>query len=178
MPNQISSAVDKTLLERITADNDFIKYYISNVEFANKIIETNSGNLFQKFLQKTITTEEEVLFLKQLNLNSKKEFNDIAANLRTQVIAFATKFPELRKLSEKEQKELLVNAFKNLSTDNSISIKFVKARYITPEQCFWTWMACNSACFIACSGTEGNQCYWECSAYCAALYGFCWAISE
>ena len=72
MPNRISSAVDKTLLERITADNDFIKYYISNVEFANKIIETNSGNLFQKFLQKTITTEEEVLFLKQLNLNSKK----------------------------------------------------------------------------------------------------------
>ena len=145
MPNRINSTVDKTLLERITADNDFIKYYISNVEFANKIIETNSGNLFQKFLQKTITTEEEVLFLKQLNLNSKKEFNDIAVNL---------------------------------STDNSISIKFVKARYITPEQCFWTWMACNTACFIACSGTEGNQCYWECSAYCAALYGFCWAISE
>ena len=145
MPNRINSTVDKTLLERITADNDFIKYYISNVEFANKIIETNSGNLFQKFLQKTITTEEEVLFLKQLNLNSKKEFNDIAVNL---------------------------------STDNSISIKFVKARYITPEQCFWTWMACNTACFIACSGTEGNQCYWECSAYCAALYGFCWAISQ
>ncbi len=174
----ISCSTEAELISRIAADNYFKNYYISNVEFANKVIETKAGTLFLKYIQKAITpNEQEVLFAK-MNVNSKKEFEAIAANLKNEAVSFFNKFPELKLLTEKGQKQLLVNAFKKVSTDNSIATKFANAKIITMEQCFWMWMGCNTLCFIGCTYSQNNECYWQCSAFCAGEYGLCWVTAE
>ena len=166
------------LVTKIAADNDFKNYYISNVKFANKVIETDAGSLFLKYTQKKITAEESNVLFAKMNVAGKEEFDAIAVNLRNEAVAFYTKFPGLKTMTEKEQKELLVNAFKRISTDKTITTKFVKARNVTPEQCFGWWMSCNTLCFIGCFNSQGNACYWECSGFCAVDYGVCWFIAS
>lgn len=174
----LSGSNYEELVNRLAADNDFKNYYISNVKFANKIIETNSGSLFLRYVQKKISPAECTILFRNLDVKSKKEFDGIAVNLGTQARAFFNKFPELKQGAEKEQKALLVNAFKKISTDDLVKPKFANARNITPEQCFLEWIACNTLCFIGCSYAETNQCYWECSGFCGGLYGVCWLIAE
>lgn len=170
--------VDESLLEKIVAEKDFREFYMRNVEFANKLLETKSGKLFQKYLQKSITEDEKFLLFKNLGLNDMKEFEGISINLRDLAIIFVNKFPTLKDMPEQQQKDLLVSAFKRLQNDNSIAPKLFRFRTITPEDCFWWWMACNTACVISCSSTQGNTCYWECGGICAGMYGLCWLWSE
>ncbi|MEO7306752.1 MAG: hypothetical protein ABIR78_06960 [Ferruginibacter sp.] len=174
LPNSSGLGANEDLANKIAIDNDFKNYYISNVKFANKLIESNAGSLFLKYIQNKITAEESTILFAKMNVAGKKEFDAIAVNLRNEAVAFFNKFPQLKLMAEKEQKELLVNAFKKISTDDLIKAKFVKAKYVTPEECFWWWMTCNTLCFIGCSYSEGNQCYWDCSGFCAGAYGLCW----
>ncbi|MFN0082073.1 MAG: hypothetical protein ACKVOM_06105 [Ferruginibacter sp.] len=178
IPTTIHNNIDEGLANKLAADNDFKNYYISNVKFANKIIETKAGGLFLKYIKNTIVADEQTILFAKMNVNGKKEFDEIAVNLKNEAVLFFNKFPELKLLPEKEQKELLVNAFRKLSTDKSISVKFVNAKLITMEQCFWIWMGCNTLCFIGCSYSETNACYWECAGFCAAEYSLCWFTAE
>ncbi len=178
----ISTAVPgsnyEELVNKLAADNDFKNYYISNVEFANKVIESKAGSLFLKYIQNSITVNEEAELLVKMNV-SKKEFNAIGAKLKNEALTFMQRFPELKLRSEKEQKQLLVNAFKKISTDYSVVIKFSKAKNITMEECFWSWAACNTLCAISCSYNENySACMWQCGAICGGAYGFCWFLAE
>lgn len=179
LPNYLHSNGDKPLVEKLAADKDFIKYYISNVEFANKVIETKSGILFHKFLEKTITKDEEELLLNQLGLRSKKEFNDMALDLKTAATTFLNKFTELNQMPEQAKKELLVNAFKKVETNKEISIKFISAKNPSAIECFWWWVSCATACAITCSSASAySECYWICEGICGGLYGVCWLQAE
>lgn len=169
---------EEELVNRLAMDYDFKKYYISNVEFANKVIETGAGTLLLKYFQNKTSAEESAILFAKMNVPGKKEFDAIAVNLKNEALAFFNKFPELKLRTEKEQKELLFSAFKKISADNSITTKFVKARNVTPEQCFWWWMVCNTACFIGCTYNNNNECYWQCAAFCAVEYGACWVIAS
>lgn len=168
----IITTIDEGLVNKLVADNDFKNYYISNVRFANKIIETKAGLLFQKYLQNNITPVERAELLAKMNVNTKNEFDAIAVNLQTEAIAFMNKFAELKQLPKKEQKELIINAFKKLNADKSITTTFVKAKNPSALECFWYWVTCGTACFIGCNGDQ--TCLWECEGFCAALYGLCW----
>lgn len=179
VPTTIHCNIDEGLVNKLAADNDFKNYYISNVKFANKIIETKAGSLFLKYIQNSITADEQLDLFAKMNVNSKKEFDAIAVNLRDDAVAFFNKFPELKLMPEKKQKELLVKAFRKLGTDKSIIIQFAKAKLITYEECFWIWMACNGLCAITCTyDTDYSYCMWQCTAACAASYGICWLIVE
>jgi hypothetical protein len=178
LPNSSILDANDALVNKIAADNDFKKYYISNVKFANKIIESDAGSLFLKYIQNKITADESAALFAKMNVNSKKEFDEIAVDLKNEAVTFYSKFPELKLKTEKEQKELLVSAFKRISTDNTIAIKFVKARNVRPEECFWWWMVCNTACFISCTYNNNNECYWECAGFCGVEYGACWIIAS
>jgi hypothetical protein len=170
--------VDETLVNKIAADNDFKKYYISNVEFANTIIETGAGSLFLKYIQKKITPGESADLFAKMNVSGKKEFDAIFINLKNEAVGFFNKFPKLKWMAEKEQKELLLHAFRKASTDNSITTKFIKTKNVRPEDCWWWWMVCNTACFIGCTYSNTNECYWECAGFCALEYAACWVIAE
>lgn len=175
----IHSNIEEGLINKLAADNDFKKYYISHVKFANKIIETKSGSLFHKYILNSITVDEQVDLFTKMNVTSKKEFDAIAVNLKDEGVAFFSKFPELKLMPEEEQKKLLVKAFRRLSVDKSINIKFEKSKLITYEECFWTWMACNSLCAITCTyDSDYSSCMWACTAACATLYGICWLMVE
>jgi len=177
-PNPSSLNTNDALVNKIAADNDFKNYYISNVKFANKVIETDAGSLFLKYIQNKITAEESTILFAKMNVTGKKEFDAIAVNLRNEALAFFNKFPELKQMAEKEQKELLVNALKKISADNTIAIKFVKARYITEGECFWAWVVCNGLCAIACTyNPDYSSCMWDCVGACGAAYGLCWFIA-
>jgi hypothetical protein len=179
VPPTILSNIKEGLVNKLAADYDFKNYYISNVKFANKIIETKAGSLFLKYIQNSITANEQADLFTKMKVNSKKEFDAIAVNLKDEAVAFFNKFPELKLIAENEQKESLVKAFKKLSTDKSISLKFVNAKLITMEECFSTWMACLGLCAITCTYDPNyNDCIWVCGGACSALYGACWLIAE
>lgn len=169
---------NEALVNRLAEDNDFKKYYISNVEFANKVIESRAGELFLKYIQNKITAEESAILFAKMNVSGKASFDAIAVKLKNEAVTYFNKFPELKLRAEKDQKELLFSAFKKISKDNSITIKFVKARIVTPEQCFWWYMVCNTACFIGCTYNNNNECYWQCAGLCAVEYGACWVLSS
>jgi hypothetical protein len=171
--------VEEDLINKLASDNDFINYYISNVKFANKIIERKAGSIFQKYIQNTISADEQADLFAKMNVNNKKEFDAIAVNSRNQAIFFFNKFPKLKLMPEKDQKELLINAFKKLSNDNYVTTKLVKAKNVTVDQCFWIWMACNSLCAMGCTyDPNWSNCMWQCTAACAASYGVCWLIAD
>lgn len=179
VPGLFSQNANEGLVNKIAADNDFKKYYISNVEFANKIIETNAGSLFLKYIQQKITADETAVLFAKMNVAGKKEFDAIAMNLRNEAVAFYNKFPELKLKTEREQKELLINSFKKISVDNTVATKFVKARNITPEECFWSWMACLGLSAITCSYEQDySYCMWTMAEVCSTAYGICWFIAE
>jgi hypothetical protein len=167
------------LINKLAADNDFKNYYTSSVKFANKIIESKAGSLYQKYIQSSASADEQADLFAKMNVKRKKEFDAIAVNLRYEAVIFLNKFTELKLLAEKEQKELLVNAFRKIINDNSVAIKFLKARTVTVEQCFWIWMACNGLCAMTCTYDPNySNCMWQCTAACAASYGVCWLIAE
>src|SRR5438445_4506468 len=63
--NKSSILTDESLSARIADNNEFRVYYISSLEFGNSLIESKAGKLFEKYVQKTITKEEEnTLFTK------------------------------------------------------------------------------------------------------------------
>ena len=166
------------LVTKIAADNDFKNYYISNVKFANKVIETDAGSLFLKYIQKKITAEESNVLFAKMNVAGKEEFDAIAVNLRNEAVAFYTKFPGLKTMTEKEQKELLVNAFKRISNDKTITTKFVNARNVTVEECFWSWASCCGLSAITCSYSSNySECIWTMAEACAGAYGICWFLA-
>lgn len=166
-----SDLTNEPLVSRMAADEDLKTYLSSQVAFANKIVEGKAGGLFLKYLQKTITaTEEEALYVK-LDLN-QESFNTLGRKLGSEAQAFIKKYPELKQISEKQQKEILLNAFKKAKID----IKLSKA--INEQECFFWWGVCNAACLIGCRYAENNNCYWECAAACGAQYGLCWLIES
>lgn len=176
--NDLCIDYSKDLSDKLAADHDFRLFYVSNVEFANKVLESGSGRLFQKYLTKTITPEELTQLLKNLTLAERSELENIGLKLKNAALLFIAKFPVLRQMPEEQRKTTLINAFKILNNEKIISLKSQKIRNVTPEECFWWWMACNTACFISCSAVEGNTCYWECGALCAGMFGLCWLWSE
>ncbi|MEO6252554.1 MAG: hypothetical protein ABIO79_04580 [Ferruginibacter sp.] len=179
LPSSSSLGANEDLVNKIAADNDFKNYYISNVKFANKIIGTGAGSLFLKYVQNKITADESAVLFSKMNVSSKKEFDAIAVELRNEAVSFFNKFPELKLRTEKERKELLVSAFKKISTDDLVTIKFVKARLIAPEECFWAWAACSGLCAITCSYNPNySGCIWDCGGACGGAYGICWLLSE
>jgi hypothetical protein len=122
-------ATDDPLVNRMAADDAAKKYYISNVEFANKVLENKAGSLFLKYIQQTITAPEKAEFLNKLNMN-QEELNALGVRLGNEARAFLSSYPEMKQISEKQQRELLVNVFRKISIDPSVSIKFIQARNI------------------------------------------------
>ncbi len=178
-PVTVLKNTNEDIVSKLVADDNFRNYYTNNVVFANKIIENKAGSLFYKYIQNTISAEEQVDLFTKMKVNSKEEFNAIGVNLKKEAVAFLNKFPELKQMPEKTQKETLINAFGKISTDKSIAVEFVKAKYITYEQCFWIWMACNGLCALSCTyeppGNYGD-CMFTCGTACAASYGLCWFL--
>src|SRR5437868_4991689 len=84
VPGLSSLHTNSDLVNKIAADNDFKNYYISNVKFANRVIETGAGSLFLKYIQNKITAEESNVLFAKMNVTGKKEFDAIAVNLRNE----------------------------------------------------------------------------------------------
>lgn len=187
-----TSELDKTLIlmnkcgfnnindlsERLAADADFRKFYSDNVDFANKLLQSGSGNLFLHYMEKTILPDELTQLLNNLNLEGKNDLDNVGQKFKKMALLFIDKFPDLRQMPEEKRKTTLFNAFKIRSLEKSIVTKSQNIRNVTPEECFWWWMTCNTACLISCSAAENNNCYWECWTTCGALYGLCWLLSE
>lgn len=177
LPNYLNSGGENALVERLAADKDFINYYLSNVEFANKIIETKSGSLFYKYIQNTSTEVEQSTLFKQMNVANKTEFDSYNKKRIELIAAFSNKFPDIMNLTDIEKKSTLLNAFKKIKADKTTSANLLLS--ITPEECFWSWAACTTSCFIACSYSENfSGCMSQCEIYCAGLFGICWMLSE
>lgn len=173
--------IDDALLNRIIVNDEFKTYLISNLEFSNTLVETKAGDLFIKYIQNTITKDEEIVLFKKFNFSSKKEFDEMGIKLKNEGLAFAKKFPELKLLQEKEIKELIVTALNKIKIEKNIALKFPKILSVTYYQCFSAYIACFAGCFLVCdteSQTNLNACLWACEGFCAAAFTACYVFVE
>lgn len=170
---------NEALIKQLVADVDFRNYYISYVEFANKIVETKSGQLFYKYVQNTATDAEQNLLFKQMNVENKKEFDAIAVKNNSDARRIARKFVALAQLNESEKKSILVSAFEKVALEKSIKLKVLGAN---PQQCFVNWTACITLCVIGCSSNNTpeayNECMWQCTGGCTVASGICWFLAD
>ena len=164
---------DDDLLNKLVTNPNFRNYYTKMVAFSDKIIETRSGGLFKKFLQQTITPEEQNLFILNMGFENKAELDNFALSVRSELVGMNTRIPELANLNEKEKKQLFFEGLKQLSDDKSVTVRFTKPLNITLSQCFYTWMICIASCAICC-----QENYWECFLVCEGIFGICWAFAE
>jgi hypothetical protein len=174
----VSSISDnEELIKQLAADQDFKNYYISNVEFANKIVETKSGSLFYKYIQNKISEEEQNLLFKQMNVADKKEFDGITIKRVNVAKTIAKKFPSLQSMTAEESKFILKAALKKSAEDKkAIKLKILNAN---PQECFYTWVTCTTLCFIGCNSAENfSDCMLGCESFCSGVATLCWFIEE
>lgn len=161
------------LLNKLVTNANFRNYYTRMVAFSDKIIETKSGVLFNKFLRQTITPDEQNQFIVNMSFENKAALDNFALSIRSELVGMNTRIPELANLNEKEKKQLFFEGLKQLSDDKSITVRFTKPLNITLSQCFYTWMICIASCAICC-----QENYWECFLVCEGIFGICWAFAE
>jgi hypothetical protein len=169
-------APDDPLVSRMAADEAAKKYYMSNVGFANKVLGNKAGSLFLKYIQGTITEPEKAGLFSKLNM-SQEELNAFGVRLGNEARAFMSRYPEMKQISEKQQREILVNVFRKISIEVPTKLSSAITYNVTPQECFYYWMVCNTLCVIGCSWSETNSCYWECASLCAVQYGACWFVA-
>ena len=161
------------LLNKLVTNANFRNYYARMVAFSDKIIETKSGILFNKFLKQTITPEEQNQFIVNMGFENKAALDNFALSVRTDLMEMYTRIPELSKINENEKKQLFLKGLKQLGNDRSINARFTKPLTVTVSECFYYWMICIGSCAICC-----QENYWTCFLVCDAAFGICWAFAD
>lgn len=97
------------LSDRLAADKDFQDFALGVYNLVAKIQRTKTSTLFANYLNRTISTEEKIIFLENW-LSNRAGVNILFVNNNNHKTAFNTKFPALHKIDD--SKIVLVEAFK------------------------------------------------------------------
>lgn len=159
------------LSDRLAADKDFQDFALGVYNLVAKIQRTKTSTLFANYLNRTISTEEKIIFLEKTGYQTEQELISFFVNNNNHKTAFNTKFPALHKIDD--SKIVLVEAFK-------IVVKnFFKPSH-TDLECLAAFAASLNACYSGCYiyANDPFQCTLDCWTAISALYFMCILTAE